>query len=50
MAQAGWGFAYEFRSRVFAAILKQFRDRVERWDNATDNAVGDAVAVPRCLQ
>jgi hypothetical protein len=31
-SQAGWGFAYDFKSRVFEAILKQFRDRVSRWD------------------
>jgi len=32
VAQAGWGFAYDFRRRVFAAILKQFDDLVKRWD------------------
>lgn len=31
MAQAGWGFAYEFRNRTVTAILKQAADLVVRW-------------------
>jgi len=30
--QSGWGFAYEFRHRVFAAILEQSAALVTRWD------------------
>jgi hypothetical protein len=30
--QAGWGFAYDFRQRVYTAILKQAADLVVRWD------------------
>jgi hypothetical protein len=32
MAQAGWGFAYDFRRRTYAAILDQCAARVSRWD------------------
>jgi hypothetical protein len=31
--QAGWGFAYDFRRRAFAAMLQQCADRVTRWDD-----------------
>ena len=31
--QAGWGFAYDFRRRTFAAILQQCADLVDRWDD-----------------
>jgi hypothetical protein len=30
--QSGWGFAYDFRHRVFAAILEQSAALVTRWD------------------
>lgn len=32
IVQAGWGFAYDFRQRTFAAVLRQFEDRVAEWD------------------
>jgi hypothetical protein len=31
--QAGWGFAYDFQQRTFAAILRQCAALVERWDD-----------------
>ena len=33
VAQAGWGFAYDFRRRVFNAILQQSADLVSRWND-----------------
>jgi hypothetical protein len=33
IVQAGWGFAYDFRQRTFAAILDQAAARVKRWDD-----------------
>ena len=30
--QSGWGFAYDFRRRTFAAMLQQSADLVVRWD------------------
>ncbi len=36
VAQAGWGFAYDFRRRVFAAILGQAADLVTRWQVKLD--------------
>ncbi len=32
MPQAGWGFAYDFKRRTFAAMLGQAADLFERWD------------------
>jgi hypothetical protein len=32
IAQAGWGFAYEARRRVFAALLAQAAETVASWD------------------
>lgn len=49
VAQAGWGFAYEFRSRVFTAILKQFSERVQQWDDQLvkfNNLLNDDAALP----
>jgi hypothetical protein len=31
--QAGWGFAYDFKRRVFTALLQQAAERVKRWDD-----------------
>ncbi|MEU1268500.1 hypothetical protein [Streptomyces sp. NPDC005799] len=31
--QAGWGFAYDFRRRTFAALLEQCARWVKRWDD-----------------
>jgi hypothetical protein len=31
--QAGWGFAYDFRRRTFAALLRQCAALVEGWDD-----------------
>ena len=31
--QAGWGFAYDFKRRTYAAILEQCAARVKRWDD-----------------
>ncbi len=45
--QAGWGFAYDFRQRNFASILKRCQDLVLRWDAkiATfDARIADAAA------
>lgn len=33
VAQAGWGFAYDFKRRVFTAMLKQAADLVVRWND-----------------
>lgn len=33
VVQAGWGFAYDFRRRAFATILKQAENLVTRWDS-----------------
>jgi hypothetical protein len=33
VAEAGWGFAYEFRSRVFATILRRAAELVTRWND-----------------
>ena len=30
--QAGWGFAYEFRSRVFSSVLRATDELVSRWN------------------
>ncbi|CAH1693789.1 conserved hypothetical protein [Hyphomicrobiales bacterium] len=30
--QAGWGVAYDFKRRSYAAVLAQFRERVARWE------------------
>lgn len=32
VTQAGWGFVYDFRRRTYFAILKQYADRVARWN------------------
>jgi len=49
VAQAGWGFAYDFRRPVFAAILKQADDLVTRWDKKIaefNGAMDDELALP----
>jgi hypothetical protein len=49
VAQAGWGFAYAFRQRVFAAILKQADDLIVRWDKKLQEftaAMNDEAALP----
>jgi hypothetical protein len=33
VSQAGWGFAYDFRRRVYAAILQQAAERAKAWDD-----------------
>jgi hypothetical protein len=33
VAQAGWGFVYDFKRRVYSAVLKQCADRVLRWND-----------------
>ena len=33
VAQAGWGFAYDFKRRTYTAILEQCAARVKRWDD-----------------
>jgi hypothetical protein len=36
VAQAGWGFAYDFKRRTFAAILEQCAELVNRWNARLD--------------
>ena len=33
ISQAGWGFAYDFRRRVYSAILLQAAERAKAWDD-----------------
>ncbi|HUH08850.1 MAG TPA: hypothetical protein VML96_13700, partial [Egibacteraceae bacterium] len=46
--QAGWGFAYDFRQRVFAGLRERTGDLVGRWDDrlaAFDAALADEAAL-----
>lgn len=40
MTQAGWGFAYDFRQRTFAALLNQADSLVKRWDDKLNEFAG----------
>ena len=33
ISQAGWGFAYDFRRRVYSALLNQAAERAQAWDD-----------------
>ena len=40
MPQAGWGFAYDFKQRVYNAILRQFAERATAWSDRLDEFDG----------
>jgi len=47
--QAGWGFAYDFRRRTFAAVLAQCAELATRWDDKLvlfTTRLADAAAAP----
>lgn len=47
--QAAWGFAYDFRRRVYGAILKQAADRAKTWEDRLSEfsaRMSDELALP----
>ena len=47
IVQAGWGFAYDFERRTYAAILSQAADLVQRWNDKLvdfDSLIGEVPA------
>jgi hypothetical protein len=49
IVQAGWGFAYDFRQRTFAAVVEQAAALVNRWDerlNEFTEWLNDEAALP----